>query len=155
MSPEARADLRLRVTPFTGLVVALAFLILVAIKLTPVWVALGWRVLGPWRWGFDPEVASFTTIMVAAAIILLRVGTVRLSPRRINAFAELSERLLFAGKHSELLFLLERHFGALERLVESNYVASRLRKRLTPSRFEVFVGDRRAGGNETMAEWKA
>ena len=73
------------------------------------------------RLGFDPEIASFVTIAVAAFVILFRVGTVRLNPRRIAAFAELSERLLFAAKYSELLFPLERHFEALKRLVENRY----------------------------------
>src|SRR5215208_4311140 len=125
MSPEARADLRLRVTLSSRLVLALAFLVLIAIKLTPVWVAAGLPVLGRWRWGFDAEIASFVAIATATGIIALRVRTVRLSPRRIDSFSELSERLLFAGKYSELLFLLEGHFDALKRLIESKHVTSR------------------------------
>jgi hypothetical protein len=72
----------------------------------------------PWRWGFDPGIASFVTIAAATGVIVGRVATMRLHPRRIVLFARLAERLLFAGKYSELLFLLERHLPALQRLVD-------------------------------------
>jgi len=155
MSPEARADLRLRATAFSGFIFLSAFLILIGIKMTPVWLSLGLPVR-IWRWGFDAETASFLTIIVATVMIVVRVGTFRLSPRRIGKFSELAERLLFAGKFSELVFLLERHFGALKRLVEERHVASRVRKLLDRgTRISVFIGGRRAGGNETIEEWNA
>ena len=155
MSPEARADFRLRVTPLSRVVIALAFLILVVIKLTPVWVSIGLPVLGSWRWGFDAETASFVTLAIATGIVFLRVRTVRMSPRGIDSFAELSERLLFAGKYSELLFLVERHFDALKRLVERRHVATRLRAWITPdTHLAVFIGRKRAGDGETMEEWE-
>ena len=156
LSPEGRDDLRLRVTPFAWSVGIAAFLILICIKLSPVWIGLGLPVLADWRWGFDPETASFVTIAAATAVIVFRVATMRLHPRRIELFARLAERLLFAGKCSELLFLLERHFTALQRLVESQHMTSRLRRWLKPDRFPaVFFDGKELGGVETLEEWKA
>lgn len=154
MSPEARAGFPLRITPSSKVVIAVAFLVLIAIKLTPLWVAAALPVFGPWRWGFDAEIASFVAIALASVYVFVRVRTARLSPRRIDTFSELSERLLFAGKYAELLFLLEQHFDALARLVERRHVTSRLRTWIEPpSRLAVFIGNKRAGGNETREEW--
>ncbi len=156
LSPEAREDLRLRITPFTRLIILAAFLILVAIKLSPVWVAVGLPIVAYWRWGFDPEIASFTTIAVATAVVLVRMFTLKLQPRRIEGFARLSERLLFAGKYSELLFLTERHFDALSYLLENRHLSTRLRERLKPSSWlDVFINDKRVGGTETLEERRA
>jgi hypothetical protein len=153
LSSEAREDLRLRFTWPLRIIGLLSFLVLVAIKLSPVWGALGLPMLGPWRWGFDPEIASFVTITCAVMILIFRIVMFRLNPTRIEEFSRLSERLLFAGKYAELLFLLEKHFAGLQWLVEGRHVASRLRRWLRPDTLSVFINDRRIGGTETLEEW--
>jgi hypothetical protein len=51
------------------------------------------------------------------------------------------------------VFLLEKHFEALQWLVECRHVASRLRQWLQPDTVSVFIGNRRVGGTETLEEW--
>ena len=107
-----------------------------------------------WRWGFDSETASFVTICLTAVIFVAGFIKFRITPQRIEQFSRLAERLLFAEKYSELLFLLERHLEGIRRVAEGQDTFSRLRKWLKPDRLEIFIGNRRVGGTETREEWE-
>jgi hypothetical protein len=155
LSAEGREDLWLRFTWPLRFVAGFAFLILVAIKLSPVWLAAGMPALVYWRWGFDAEIASFVTIGVASVLVIAGTARFRLKPKAIERFSVLAERLLFAGKYAELLFLLERHFSGLKRTLEGRHWATRLKKSLKPDELHVFIGflRGRVGNQETHEEW--
>jgi hypothetical protein len=81
---------------------------------------------------------------------------VKLQPRRIETFARLAERLLFAEKYPELVFLMERNFDGLTHLLEGRHRVTRLREWLQPTSFvEVFIEGRNVATGETEEEWRA
>ena len=60
---ERRLNLRLRIRRLDIIVIAAAFALVHYIKFFPVFAALGVPSLGPWRWGFDPDIASYLVLL--------------------------------------------------------------------------------------------
>lgn len=131
---ERRLNLQLRIRTLDIIVIATAFLLVHYIKFFPVFAALGVPDLGPWRWGFDPDTASYLVLGVAAGFFTIRVSTARLRPQRIATFQDLAETLLFSEKFAELLFLLKQNLADLRRLIENRTIATRLRNWIKPHR---------------------
>lgn len=129
---ERRQNLWLRVRPLDIGVAVCAFLLIHYIKFFPVLESMGVHSLGPWRWGFDPDRASYLALLIAAIFIVVRGFTAKLTPRKIPAFRNLAESFLFAGRFPELLFLLEDNLSVLRGLIEKRQPSVRLRDRIRP-----------------------
>ncbi len=112
---ERRLDLRLRIGPLDWAILAIAFFLIHYIKYYPVLDSLGIAPhLGPWRWGFDPELASYLIITVTFTLVWIHSRSTRLTHRKLPLLQFLAERLILERKFSDLFFLLERHLGALK-----------------------------------------
>jgi hypothetical protein len=129
---ERRLNLRLRIRALDVSVIVVAFLIVHYIKYFPVLNALGVPALGPWRWGFDPETASYLVLLATTGFISIRIHSASLRPSRIRTFQNLAETYLFAGRFPELLFLLESNLADLRRFIERRHLTTRFRAWLIP-----------------------
>ena len=65
--------------------------------------------LGPWRWGFRPDTASYLILLVASGIVWIRARRASVRPAKVPVFSALALRLLHEGRHGDLL-LLARSF---------------------------------------------
>lgn len=139
---ERRLQLRLRIGVPDVFVIATAILLVHYIKFFPVFMTLGIPDLGPWRWGFDPDNASYLALAIAATFVVIRISTARLHPRKIATFRDLAERLLFSEKFPELLFLLETNLSDLRRLIESRTIPARLSNWIRPHQYVEMMGRR-------------
>lgn len=128
---EKRLELRLRVGWLFFVSAVASGLLVHYIKYQPVLSAMGIAPdLGPWRYGFTPELASYLALTLGVALCWTAISLGSLKPRRIDAFEEFNNELLFDAKYPALLFLWKRHLGGLKRLLESRHLFTRLRKRL-------------------------
>ena len=109
LPPDRRLDIGLRLDAVNRVLIIGTVLVLHYFAYQSVLNSIGWSLnIGPWRWGFGPENTSYLVALLAGGAVLWRSRRVHLSNAKIKAFQELSERLLFEGKHSDLVFLLER-----------------------------------------------
>jgi len=155
---ERRLDLRLRLTRFDWATLFGALLVVHYIKFWPVLYAFGLAPdLGPWRWGFEAESASYTVLVGAGVLVWLRSRARRVGLSSIGTFRDLTERELFDGKLSDLLFLFEGHLEALFRVYRVDYVLPRLQRRLDPPMFHFLVDQANAPTQPTRmrAAWSA
>lgn len=130
---EKRLDLQIRLQWFDYLLVTAGIALVHYILFLPVLRELDVAPdLGAWRWGLTNELATYAIIAVLALYVILRAKKGRLGRRGIFRFKELTERLLFARRYSELIFLLERNFPQLVRISHNNFWQPRLRKKLAP-----------------------
>ncbi len=73
-------------------------------------------------------------IVTFAIILALRLRFASLRATKLGAFVRLCQELLWAGKHAELLELIEEHRISLFRLMAVNSISERLMNYLNPSR---------------------
>jgi len=111
---ERRLDLRLQLSGIDWSIIVGAILLVHYIKFYPVFATTGLApMLGPWRFGFDADIASYGIVATAVVGVSLHARFRKLPPSSLQTFHELTETLLQNGKYAELGFLLERHFDAL------------------------------------------
>lgn len=130
---EKRLDLQIRLHWFDYLAVAVGVILVHYILFFPVLWELGIAPdFGAWKWGFTNELATYAIIAILAIYVILRAKRGRLGRKGIFRFKDLTERLLFARRYSDLIFLLERNFSQLVRISLNNYRLPRLKKKLLP-----------------------
>ncbi len=133
LSLERLLDLKLRLKPLDWFVAAVALILIHYIQFYPVLSSLGLTPdLGPWRWGFDPENASYLIVLVAVGFIFVRARIAKVGLRNIGSLQKLIERLVSEDRFAEVLFLLERHLPALSRVYNQDFTLVHLRERLEP-----------------------
>ena len=116
MPTERRLDLRLRLRLFDWVLVATSLGALHYISYYPVLASIGVAPnLGPWRWRFTPDSASYLVVVGTAAVIWIRAGRAELSQDKLAVFAKLLDQLVASGRSADLVYLIDRH---LARLVE-------------------------------------
>lgn len=131
LPPHRRLDLRVRFSRFDWFVFWFALGLLHYIVFYPVIDRLGFAApLGPWRWGFQPETASYAVVLGATAFLWVRASLAQLRSRTLPMFDQLSGRLLFQGAYSDLLPLLERHLKRLVRFQLRGGRLARLHERI-------------------------
>lgn len=137
---ERLYDLRVRMTWMDWAIVAIAIGILHYILFLPVLEDLGVALdLGPWRWSFTPELASYGILAGATILVALRVWFGPLKRRKVAAFRRQSEQLLFGRKYAELIFLVDRNLSSLVRAHLNRYVSPKLRKKLEPPTWDTIL----------------
>jgi hypothetical protein len=135
------SELRIRLSWLDWSIAIVSILILHYILYFPVFDSLGLAPeLGPWRWGFTPETASYAVIAVAAALLVIRAFVAKLKIDRVAELRRLIEELLFSGRYAEAIFLFEKHLDRLVRFHRMDYLSARLRSKLLPSTYE-YLGD--------------
>jgi len=132
--PERRRlDLRLLLDTVDWLVLWTAILLVHYILLLPVLHSIHMAPhLGPWRWGFTSETASYFTLLVAIIFVGTRASRATLSRSNIPRLRELLENLLYQRRYADLISLLDRHLHTLCRTYKNEYWLPRLRDRLDP-----------------------
>jgi len=140
VSPERRLEMRIRLGLFDWLLIGACLAAVHYILLFPVLDSLGLApALGPWRYGFTPETASYTIIAGTTTIVWLRATMRPIPLRRIPALRELLERLLEQRRFAEVTYVLQRHLNRLQRAVSGDLVSVKLRKALCPSPVDLFL----------------
>src|SRR5687767_8733515 len=86
MSPDRRQDLRARTTWIEWTVGIAPLLVVHSIRFSQMWEARSLPTLGPWRWGFDPDLASYAIVLTAGLFVSYRISSARLRPGRIGVF---------------------------------------------------------------------
>lgn len=130
---EKRLDLQIRLHWLDYLLVTGGLFLVHYILFLPVLWEIGIAPdLGAWKWGLTDELATYAIIAILALYVVLRAEKGRLGRKGVFRFKELTERLLFARRYSELIFLLERNFPQLVRISLNEFWQPRLRAKLTP-----------------------
>lgn len=133
LSPERQLDLKLRLKSLDWLVAAVALILIHYIQFYPVLSSLGLALnIGPWRWGFDSEKASYLIFLVTVGFIFVRIRIAKVGLGNIGSLQTLIERLVSEDRFSEVLFLLERHLPALFRVYNQDFTLVHFRERLEP-----------------------
>lgn len=130
---ERVLDLKVKLAWYDAVVVLLAMVFVLYILYQPVLQELGWTFeLGPWRWGFDASLTTFTIIVFALAWVVARLRFGGLRRQRIQSFSRLATDLLYKRKSGELAELIKRYLPQLMKIYENRYRRVRLRLWLTP-----------------------
>ena len=102
---------RLRITTGTVATILIAVLLLHYITYAPVFEGVGFFPnLGPYRWGFTPELTSYFIFVIALCILWWSIVVSRVSSRKLPLLAELIDRLIGERKHADLFALIRKHF---------------------------------------------
>ena len=137
---ERVLDLKIKFAWYDLMVVATAIALVLYILYQPVLQTFGFVLdLGPWRWGFDASLTTFSIIVGALLWVFLRLRFGGLRRQRIQSFSRLATDLLHKRKTGELAELLRRYLPELMTIYENNYVFVRLRHWLAPSTWQRFV----------------
>ena len=132
---DRRLDLKLRMSRADWTAALIALLLVHYIAFYPVFLAIGVAPnLGPWRWGFTPETASYAILFVTLCVLFLafRTRRGRIPPRKIPIFAALATRMLHERQYSDVIFLLENYARSLSKAYKRDYWLPKLRERLDP-----------------------
>lgn len=134
ITPSERLnDLRVRMTWFDVVILVVAIGVLHYILFLPVLESLGIALpLGPWRWGFTPELASYAILICSSLVVAFRLSFSGLRRRKIIAFRRQSEELLFRRRYAELVFLVDRHLDTLVRAHQNRFILPRIRAWIEP-----------------------
>ena len=88
-------DLKIKFAWYDAAVILAAILLVFYILYQPVLQELDWAFdLGPWRWGFNASLTTFTIIVGALAWVVFRLRFGGLRRQRIQAFSRLATDLL-------------------------------------------------------------
>lgn len=139
----ARLSFRLSLNRLDWLVIWSTLLIIHGLFFEPVIITLGFPTLGPWLWGFDKSATQYLMFLLLAAFVYWRSRRTKLTHRNLSLFDDLTTSLLHAGKHEELVELLQHHLGSALDLAEPRSVRSRLSNAIRPQRpdFQVLFHD--------------
>ena len=102
---ERLLDLKIKFAWYDRLVVLSGVAVVHYILYLPALQELGWAFpLGPWRWGFTSELATYTIFGAVLAWGLVRLRFGHLDRRRAFAFGHLATKLLHERRYIGLRF---------------------------------------------------
>ena len=137
---ERALDLKIKFAWYDILVVISATILVLYILYLPVLQKLGWTItLGPWRWGFNASLTTFTIILAVLGWVVVRLRFGGLSRRRIHSFSRLATQLLYQRKNGELAEMLNRYLPQLMKIYENRYRVVRLRNWLLPPTWKALM----------------
>lgn len=144
LPPERSLDLKIKFAWYDRLLVLCSVVVLHYMVYLPVLRENGLALnLGPWRWGFTPELTTYSILAATALWVWFRARYGSLGRRRISAFSELATKMLHQRKNGELAELLGRHRRQLMKIYHNRYALPRLRNWLAPSRWDRFARSRK------------
>lgn len=128
----SKLSFRLSLSVFDWLIIWSALLVINGLFFQPVFFALGFPSLGPWKWGFDQSKFQYLLFLFLAGYMYWRIRRTKLTKRNLPLFDELATSLLHAGKFEELGELLQRHLATALELADSRNLQSRLSDAIRP-----------------------
>ncbi|WP_460155007.1 hypothetical protein [Pseudomonas sp. S1_F04] len=113
LSEAKRLDISLRMSMFDWAILLMLTAIVLVIIYSPLILEL--KVVGPipWRWGFTPPIAIFTSLMLMLLFVSVKMGGRKIPRANYTKWLSASELLLREKKLGELGYLLHRHHAQL------------------------------------------
>src|SRR3954471_2465356 len=88
--PERKLQIRTRLSALDWVILGTALLVVHYITFFPVLDHLGVAPhLGPWRYGFTPDLASYMVLLAGGAVVAIRGATGRVKRTRLPEFQQL------------------------------------------------------------------
>jgi hypothetical protein len=146
---ENKLDLSLRISVVDRIVILASLIAIHYIMYYPILNELGFKYnFGVWKFGFNRNNTTYLIFLLLSIYLVVKFKLFRVNKNNISKFSDVLEQLLIKKKYDEVSHLLEKYFGDVETVSNSNKLRNKLAFFIKPkAEFDILLGVKKSHFN--------